>query len=79
MMEGMEVMSMSHMCVVPRLFVVARFMMFRCLSMMLCRVLVVFRRLAVVFRCRLRHCIPSFSGPWAARRDDLRSSESVTE
>jgi len=62
MMEGMEVMSMSHMCVVRRLFVGACFMMFRCLSMMLCRVLVVFRSLAVVFRCRLRHSIPSFWG-----------------
>jgi hypothetical protein len=62
MMKGMEVMSMSHMRVVRRLFVRARLMMFRCLFMVLCRVLVVFRRLAVVFRCRLRHCIPSFLG-----------------
>jgi hypothetical protein len=62
MVKGMEVMSMSHMGVVGRFFVIAGLMMPRRLFMVLCRVLVVFRRLAVVFCCCLRHCDPPFLG-----------------
>jgi len=62
MMERMNVMSMSYMRVVTCCLVVARLMMFCRLFMVLCRVLMMFGRLTVVFRCRLRHCAPSFLG-----------------
>jgi len=64
MMESMDVMPMSRMRVMSRLFMVAGFMMLRGLLMVLRCVLVVLRRLAVVFCCCLRHCAASF---WAVR------------
>jgi len=53
MVESMDVMPMSRMRVMSRLFVVASLMMPRCLLMVLRCVLVVLRRLAVVFCCCL--------------------------
>jgi len=64
MLESMDVMPMSCMRVMSRLFVVAGFMMLRGLLMVLRCVLVVLRRLAVVFCSCLRHCAASF---WAVR------------
>jgi hypothetical protein len=62
MENGMDLMSMSHMRMVRRLFVGASLVMLRRLFMVLCRVLVVFCRFAVVFGCCLRHCDPSLLG-----------------